>query len=172
LRGNVVAVVRGGAREVSLREAMPSKEITRMMNKGELRGGGEEDEGERLRGSFSEGVSMEAEYGFSRAVEEFCRISVQEGRYRGSYRFNLRNQMARRVRKKVEGLTKVKVLTVGASEVGRMRKEWEQGGAVKLDLLEEVRIRGKLDRKEGVRVEGLLDGVEGTPDKILIGGAG
>jgi hypothetical protein len=97
---------------------------------------------------------------------------VQEGRYRGSYRFNLRDQMARRVRKKVEGLTKVKVLTVGASEVGRMRKEWEQGGAVKLDLLDEVRIRGKLDRKEGVRVEGLLDGVEGTPDKILIGGPG
>jgi len=39
LRGNVVTVVRGGAREVTLREAMPSKEITRMMNKGGLGGG-------------------------------------------------------------------------------------------------------------------------------------
>ena len=65
-RGNMIVALKGERRELRLRRALPAKEIMRLTNKGEVR-----DEEERRRGSFQEGVSMEAEYSFAKAVEGF-----------------------------------------------------------------------------------------------------
>ena len=80
--------------------------------------------------------------------------------------------MERRVKREVEAVSKVKVVTMGASEMGRLRKEWSSGGEGKLELLEEVRVRGVLDRREVARIEGELEKLGGTPDRVVIGGPG
>jgi hypothetical protein len=67
---------------------------------------------------------MEAEFTFVKAVEGFCREAVKEGGYKGSYLMNVKEQMRRRVRSEVAAVSKVRVLTIGASEVSRMRVEW------------------------------------------------
>jgi len=173
MRGNRLVMVKGERRELRLRRALPAKEILRLTNGGQLRDEGEEEgEEEKRRGSFKEGVSMEAEYTFAKAVEGFCREAGQAGRYKGAYILNVKEQMRRRVLVAVEAGTKVKLLTIGASEMGRLRKEWSRRGDGKLELEEEIRVRGVLDRKEGARVEQELEKVGGTPDKILIGGPG
>ena len=69
--------------------------------------------------------------------------------------------MARRVRKEVESVHKVRVLTIGASEVSRLRSEWISVGGGKLELGEETRIKGKWDRREGGRIEELKKIAEG-----------
>jgi len=172
-RGNMMSVVKGERRELKLRRALPAKEIMRLTNNGETRDPDEEEgEEEKRRGSFRDGVSMEGEFAFARAVEGFCKESVKEGRYRGTYLLNIRDQMKRRVRREVEAVSKVKVVTVGASEMGRLRREWSRGGAGKLELLGEVRVKGVLDRREVARIEGELEKLGGTPDRVVIGGPG
>jgi hypothetical protein len=80
--------------------------------------------------------------------------------------------MRRRVRKTVEGGYKVRVVTIGASEVGRLRQEVIRRGEGKIVMEEHVRVRGKLDRKEGERVEEEMEKLDISPDIILIGGPG
>jgi len=133
-----------------------------------VRGGGKT----RKRGSFGEGVSLEGEYSFTKGIEAFCKVAVREGRYKGTYLFNLKDQMTMRVRKSVEGSGKVRVVTIGASEMGRIRKEWEKVGEGKLEVGEEIKVKGGLDRKEGVRLEELLEKVVVSPDKVVISGPG
>jgi len=97
---------------------------------------------------------------------------MKEGRYKGTYLLIIRDQMKRRVKREMEAVSKVKVVTVGASEMGRLRKEWSRGGEGKVELTEEVRVRGVLDRKEVARIEGELERLGGTPDRVVIGGPG
>ncbi len=173
MRGNMVSVIRGERREVVVREAKPSKELVRLVNSGNVRVEGEEEsEEERRRGSFKEGISIDGEYTFSVAVEKFAKDSVKEGSYRGAYNLNIREQMRRRVRKALEGESRIRVLTIGASEVCRIRQEVERRGEGKIIMEEHVRIRGKLDRKEGGRVQEVLEGLDVAPDVVLIGGPG
>ena len=89
-RDNVLTVLRGERMELFLRVAHPAKEINRLMNGGKARGSGsEEDEEERRRGSFHEGVSLEAKFAFSKGMEAFCK-GGSEGRqvYKGVYLLN------------------------------------------------------------------------------------
>jgi hypothetical protein len=143
------------------------------MNGGRLRGLDEEvDEGERKRGSFEGGVSVEGEYAFTKGVEAFCKAAVKEGRFRGPYLLNVKEQLTMRVRRELEEKGKVRVVTVGASEMSRIRKEWVKSGGGKLELGEEIRVKGSLDRKEGVRIEEELESVVISPDKVVIAGPG
>ena len=131
-----------------------------------------EVEAEVKRGSFGEGVSLEAEYTFSIAVEKFARAAVKCGRFKGYYILNVKDQMRLRMLRSMEAETKVRVVTIGASELGRIRKVWEVGGTGRMELGEEIRVKGKLDRAEGVRIERELENVSTTPDKVVISGPG
>jgi len=172
LRGNMVAMVRGERREVVVQEARPAKEIFRLVNRGSNKREGEKTEEERKREGFEEGPSMEAEYTFAKAVENFAREAVKEGCFGGTYRLNIKEQMRVRVRKVVDSASKVRVVTIGASIVKHIRSQMESMGEGRIELGEHIEVRGKLDRAEGLRVEARLAGVESTPDKILIGGPG
>ena len=99
-------------------------------------------------------------------------MAVKEGRYRGPYILNVKDQMRVRVKRSLEEEVKVRVVTVGASQMGRIRREWERDGEERMDLGEEVRIRGKLDREEGARIEAELEKVIITPDRVVIAGPG
>ena len=84
----------------------------------------------------------------------------------------MKEQMRMRVFRTVEAETKVRVLTIGASEMSRIRGVWEKEGAGKVEVGEEIRIRGKLDRGEGCRLEEELERVAITPDRVVIAGPG
>jgi hypothetical protein len=174
-RGNMVSVVRGERREVLVREALPSKELVRLVNGGSVREEGvEEGEDERKRGSFGEGVSIDGEYTFAVAVEKFAKEAVKEGSYKGAYNLNIKEQMRRRVRKAVEGSGKVRIVTIGASEIGRIRGEVKRIGGQKIALEEHIRVKGQFDRKEGERIEKELERIGDiiSPDVVLLGGPG
>jgi len=172
LRGNMVAMVRGDRREVVVQEALPAREILRLVNHGNSKRAGEPTEEESKRESFEEGPSMEAEYTFVKAVEGYAREAVKEANFAGTYRLNVKEQMRVRVRKVVDSASRVRVVTIGASIVKNIRGQLESMGEGRVELGEHIEVRGKLDRAEGLRVEARLAGVESTPDKILIGGPG
>jgi hypothetical protein len=52
--------------------------------------GGEAD---KKRDSFDRGVLIKGEFAFVRAVGNFCKSSVQAGRFKGNYNFNVKEQM-------------------------------------------------------------------------------
>jgi hypothetical protein len=153
--------------------ASPAQELVRLVRGGQSKLEGEErTEDEMRRSSFESGVSMEAEFAFAKAVEGFAKQSVKEGTYTGTYNLNLRDQMRLRVRKALLGEARVRILTIGASEVGRIRAEVKRMSDGKAVLGEHIKIQGKLDRKESVRLESVLDRVNVCPDKVVIGGPG
>jgi hypothetical protein len=172
LKGNMIQMVRGDRREVLVRNAMPAKELFRLTHGGKWDERDLPEEDEKKRGSFEEGISIEGEYSFSKAVEGFAKKAVKAGRYRGAYRFNLKDQMKVRMRRTLEDEHKVKVVTIGASEMGRIVTEWKRAGAGKVEVLDQVKVRGKLDRKVGLAIEATLEKVKGEPDCVVIGGPG
>jgi hypothetical protein len=111
-RGNVLTMACDDRKEVFFSKASPAKEIERMRSGKETDGG----EGEKERGDFSKGVSIEGEFAFTKAVGEFCRRAVKEGRYRGNYRFNLKGQMEQRAWVKEKKIETKKMVMVGGSQ--------------------------------------------------------
>ena len=101
-------------------------------------------------------MSLEGEYAFTKGIEAFCKVAIREGRYKGTNLFNLKDL---RVRKCVESSGMVRVLTIGASEVGRIRKEWVKVGAGKMEVGEEIKVNVKWDRVERARLEEMLEKV-------------
>ncbi len=69
--------------------AVAPMELRKMMVAGRGESGMETDEGERLR-SEENGVSMESEFTFSKAIGEFLREEVRAGTFRGNYVLNLK----------------------------------------------------------------------------------
>ncbi len=125
-RGNVLSFVGGGGlrREVAVGRAMPARELGRMMAE---RDGGVDD-GREGRESFENGVSVEGEFAFTKAVAAYCKEAVREGSFRGSYVLNIKEKMEQRaVRAEREGW-KVNVLMVGGSQIGRIGREMERKG--------------------------------------------
>jgi hypothetical protein len=169
-RGNVLSFVGGGGlrREVAVGRAMPARELGRMMAE---RDGGVDD-GRVGRESFENGVSVEGEFAFTKAVAAYCKEAVREGTFRGSYVLNIKEQMEQRaVRAEREGW-RVNVLMVGGSQIGRIGKEMERKGGVAVERVDTVQVKGLLDRKEVDRVLGELRNMKVKPDKIVVGGPG
>jgi hypothetical protein len=64
----------------------------------------------------------------------------------------------------------VRVVIVGASEMGRIRKEWEKGES-RMKMDEEIFMKGGggLDRREGVRIEEELKKGVISSDNVVSG---
>jgi hypothetical protein len=161
-------MVSGERRELEVRRALPARELGRMA---EERGmDGEEEKGQRE--SFEHGMSMEAEFAFTRAVGDFCREGVREGSFNGNYVMNVREQMEERVRLREGESKKCRVLFVGGSQVGRMM---EDVGRVGKQVVSEgvwVRVNGFLSDDEADKVVGKVAELGKTFDKVVIGGPG
>ena len=77
-KGYRIDFIRGERKEVELRHMVESREIAKLMkDKGRI--GVEEEEEQEKRGSFSSGVSIEAEYKFTKAVGTFSHKAIIEG---------------------------------------------------------------------------------------------
>jgi hypothetical protein len=125
----------GGEREEwKVRGATPACEIKRLMgwdggvdvvDEMETEGNDEQT----ARETFDKGISVEAEFAFTKAVGSFCRESAREGRFRGNYRFNLKEQMEQKSKLTTMGQQTtanrepVRVLLIGGSQMGRIGTE-------------------------------------------------
>jgi hypothetical protein len=158
----------GDRKEVFFSRACPAKEIERMRSGKNP----ERDEGEKERSDFSKGVSVEGEFAFTKAVGEFCRGAVKEGRYRGNYRFNLKRQMEQRAWVKEKKIETKKVVMVGGSQLGRMRDEIVRMTETGVKIEKMVRMRGQVTDETVDQALSELAIMETYPDVIVIGGPG
>jgi hypothetical protein len=123
-----------------------------------------------MRESFEEGVSVEAEYAFTKAVGGYCKEAVREGSFKGNYVFNLKEQMGKRMGAMASDGGKVRVAMVGGSQMGRLAKEMEKKGKDVLEGVQWVKVSGRLDKEAvgGVFQEVMKMGKK--PEKIVVGG--
>ena len=171
-RGNSLNYVRGDRREVRVFGALPSREIERAMTGNRKKEESRTEEDQR-RCSFADGVSIDAEYTFTTAVEKYCALAVKEGNYGGSYILNKKDQLKYREHKEIKSQGKVSVLLIGGSQVGRIGGVLGKVGGEALSVEKHIRIRGYLSREEGGRIQKELEEGRGMQiDKIVIGGPG
>ncbi len=114
-RGNTLTLIRSERVEATVERVVPAKEIEKMMGKEKCES--ETLEEKKERGDFGKGISVEAEFAFTKALGDFCRKAVAEGHYKGNYRFNLRGQMEMRASSGDEKKDKVSVVFVGGSQI-------------------------------------------------------
>jgi hypothetical protein len=173
-RGNVLTEVSDERKEVIFSKACPAKEIERMRSEnGDARVRDDEDEeGERERGDVTNGVSVEGEFAFTRAVGDFCRKAVRAGRYRGNYRFNLKGQMEQRAWVKEKTMQTKKVVMVGGSQLGRMRDEIARMDGSGVSVEKMVRMRGQVTDEAVDQALSELAVLESHPDAFVVGGPG
>ncbi len=172
LRGNVLTMMGDDRKEVVFNKVGPVREIERLRDE-KMEGKGREnddEEGEKERGDFGKGISVEGEFAFTKAVGEFCRSAVRMGRYRGNYRFNLRGQMEQRAWVKEKRLEAKKVVMVGGSQFVRMRDEIVEMGERGVEIERMVRVRGEITDDEVDQALAELAVLETYPDVFVVGG--
>jgi hypothetical protein len=129
----------GERTETKVRAAKKPRELEKMKNKGRSTGQMDTDslEGEvnRLQ-TEDNGISMEGEFAFGKAVGEFLREEVRAGNFKGNYILNLKDQLRMRELREQDGEKRLRVLVVGASQMWRIGEE--------------------LMRKDGVEVTGCV----------------
>ncbi len=71
-RGNTLTLIKGERRESEFERVLPAREIGKMK-------ADESNEEKKGREDFGNGISVEGEFAFTKALGEFCRASVKEG---------------------------------------------------------------------------------------------
>jgi hypothetical protein len=171
-RGNCLSFVREDRREVRLGMVGPARELGRMVEAKLEESGDVLDREKDRRETFDKGVSVEAEYAFTKAVGEFCREAVKEGSFKGGYRMNVKEQMEERMGKIWSEGGKVRAVMVGGSQMGRLGAEVEQKGREAVEVEGWVKVRGRLDRDEMERVVEKVLETGKMADKVIVGGPG
>jgi hypothetical protein len=172
--GNVVSYVRGDRREVKVAGACPSREIDKLLDRDRLQEDmlEESTKEERKRWSFEDGVSIDAEFTFTAAVEEFCRGAVSEGNFGGPYLLNKKEQLRYREQKEQKGSVKQSVLLIGGNQVkaGGSDAQCWRGGPLHRKAHQSERVS---EQRGGVRISKEINEGKGMKvDKIVIGGPG
>jgi hypothetical protein len=183
-RGNTLTLVRDGRVEWNLKKAGLAREIQRLTAGGKKtddrsemdltaeRDGKDGQSEQDRRDSFAKGVSIEGEFAFVRAVSNFGKKGVRDGRYKGNYSFNVKRQMEMRelIEQKGNKSSSVSMCIVGGSQMGRLAKEISSGDGTGLKVVGEVRVKGRLEENVvEIALEELAQMAE-QPEKVLIGG--
>jgi hypothetical protein len=171
-RGNCLTFVREDRREVRLGMVRPGRELGKLVEVKLEEGGDMVDREKDKRESFEKGVSVEAEYAFTKAVGEYCREAVKEGSFRGRYRMNLKEQVEARMGKIWSEGSRVRAVMVGGSQIGRMAEEMGQKGKDAVEVEGWVKVNGRLDRTEMESVVERVVELGKISDKVIIGGLG
>jgi len=150
----------------------PARELGKLVEVKLEEGGDMVDREKDKRESFAKGVSVEAEYAFTKAVGEYCREAVKEGSFRGGYRMNLKEQMEARMGKIWSEGSRVRAVMVGGSQIGRMAEEMGQKGKDAVEVEGWVKVNGRLDRTEMESVVERVVELGKIADKVIIGGPG
>jgi hypothetical protein len=108
--------------EVAVRLALPARELGKMMG---TKGG---DVERVMRETFENGISVEAEFAFTKGVAEYCKEAVREGTFRGGYKLNLKDQMEWIMAAMFRRGGKPGVLMVGGDRWEKLKRKWEGNG--------------------------------------------
>jgi hypothetical protein len=164
-----MAVVTGERTETRVNAAVAPMELRKMMMAGRGESGMETDESERLR-SEENGVSMECEFTFSKAVGEFLREEVRAGTFRGNYVLNLKEQLRVREWRENETVKKVRVLMVGASQMNRLGDEMRKRHGDRVEVVGCVRMEGENTAMKNKRMVQEVGAMIGDVDVVVLGG--
>ncbi len=161
--------MREDRREVRLGMVGPARELGKMVEAKLEESGDVVDREKERRETFDKGVSVEAEYAFTKAVGDFCREAAKEGSFKGGYRMNVKEQMEVRMGKIWSEGGKVRAVMAGGSQIGRLGAEVEQKGKEAVEVEGWVKVRGRLDREEMERVVEKVLETGKMADKVIVG---
>jgi hypothetical protein len=138
--------------------------MAKLMGCETVRGGGSEQESEEMKKTMSErnGISVEGEFVFSRAVGEFLK-EVRAGLFKGNYMLNLKEQMKMRYMRESGGDKRVRILLVGASQIDRIGAELVKNHGDKVRVVGRVRMSAEHTELEH---EEIVEEVRNQKDKI------
>jgi hypothetical protein len=138
-RQNRTVTKTGERTETVVRAACVTGEIDRMVGGGKGEGGSGEA-GKKQTTCEKNGISVEGEFVFSKAVGEFLREEVRVGAFKGNYMLNLKDQMRVRCQRENGEDNRLRVLLVGASQMGRIGVEMTRTSEDKVRIVGRVRI--------------------------------
>jgi hypothetical protein len=150
-----------------------TNEVVKLMGGERIRETGEvcnDREGAVKAACEKNGVSVEGEFVFSRAVGEFLREEVRMGSFRGNYMLNLKEQMKMRCLRENGDDRRLRVLLVGASQVGRIGAEMGKIQSEKVRIVGQVRMG---DEHTEEKHEEIVEGVRRKMDEVdvvVVGG--
>ncbi len=116
------------------------------------------------------GVLLEGEFVFSRAVGEFLREEVRTGTFKGNYVLNLKDQLRMRCMRESEVDKRLKVMIVGASQMGRMGKEMASAHGDKVVLVGRVRMSDEHTDKQHAEMAEEVVRMKEEVDVVVVGG--
>ncbi len=114
-------------------------------------------------GSKVNGVSVEGEIAFAKAVGEFLREEVRVGTFQGNYVLNLKDQKRIKSLREGEEGRKIRVMLVGASQVGRLGDQHRKRHGWKVSVTGCLRMEGENTEVKNMEMVGELGGGDGGP---------
>jgi hypothetical protein len=93
--------------------------------------------------SEKNGILIESEFAFVKAVREFLREEVWVGGYKGNYVLNVKEQLRMRTLREEEDERKVRVMMVGSSQLKRIANMLQKEHGDRIEIVECVRIEGE-----------------------------
>ncbi len=169
--GDRLTTLTGERTETRICAADKPRELERMKNNGKLATRMETDTGDcdedRLQ-SEANGISLEGEFAFGRAVGEFLREEVRAGTFKGNYILNLKDQLRMRELREMENVKRLKIMLVGASQMWRMGEELMRSDGVEVTGC--VLMEAENTEKRNMEMLRELQKKKGEMDVVVVGG--
>jgi hypothetical protein len=128
-----------------------------------------ESEQDESLGNEKNGISVEGEFAFGKAVGEFLREEVRAGTFKENYLLNLKEQLRLRSLREHENVRKTRVLLIGASQMGRLGEEL-MTMRVDLEVVGCLRMEGENTERKNMEMLRELEKKVGTVDMVVVGG--
>jgi hypothetical protein len=139
-------------------------------DKMEVESGGSENENRNE--SEVNGISIEGEFAFTKAVGEFLREEVREGGYKGNYVLNVKEQLKMRTLREDEDERKLRVVLLGSSQLSRIGNEMERKHKEKIEIVDRVRLEGAEMRVNMEKAKRVSEEHGDEVDVVLVAGPG
>jgi hypothetical protein len=163
-------VISGERMETCVHAAVAPKELERLRSK---RKGGDqmdtENDLDESLGSEKNGILVEGEFAFGKAVGAFLREEVRAGTFKGNYLLHLKKQLRLRSLRENENVRKTRVLLIGVSQMGRLGEEL-MTMCVDLEVVGCLRLEGENTERENMEMLRELEKKVGTVDVMVVGG--
>ncbi len=115
-------------------------------------------------------MSIEGEFVFSRAVGEFLKEEVRVGAFKGNYVLNLKDQLRLRCMRESGVDKRLKVVLVGASQMGRMGQEMVRVHGDKVVVVGRVKMSDEHTDKQHAEMIEEVVGMKEEVDVVVVGG--
>jgi hypothetical protein len=118
------------------------------------------------------GISIEGEFAFTKAVGEFLKEEVREGGYKRNYVLNVKEQLRMRTLREDEDERKLRVVLLGSSQLNRIGSEMEKKNKGKIEIVDRVRLEGAEMCVNMEKAKRVLEEHGDEVDVVLVAGPG